>query len=67
MISKQLVALLNVGLAPPDSLKSACMNLLGVWGETECAVITPGQRAQAQHITGKVFRDPPGSQLCPRG
>ena len=23
---------MDVGLAPPDSLKSACMNLLGVWG-----------------------------------
>ena len=60
--------LLDVGLAPPpDSLKGTCMNLSGVVGETECAVATPGEPAPAQHITGEVLRDPPGSQLCPRG
>ena len=67
MISKRLVALLDVELPPPpDSLKSACMNLLGVWGETECAVVTPGEPAPTQHITGKGLKDPPESQLCLR-
>ena len=61
------MVLLDVGLAPPDSLKGTCMNLSGVEGETECAVTTPGEPAPAQHITGEVLRDPPGSQLCPRG
>ena len=58
---------LGCGAGPPDSLKGMCMNLSGVVGETECAVATPGEPAPAQHITGEVLRDPPGSQLCPRG
>ena len=50
--------LLDVGLAAPDSLKSTCMNLLGVEGEAECAAITPGEPAPAQHITGRCSEIP---------
>ena len=38
---------------PPDSLKNTCMTLLEIAGETECAVIAPGESASAQHITGR--------------
>ena len=50
--------LLDVGLAAPDSLKGTCMNLSGVEGETECAVITPGEPAPAQHITERCSEIP---------
>ena len=32
--------------------------LLGVEGETECAVITPGEPAPAQHVTGRCSEFP---------
>ena len=44
---------LDVGLAPPDSLKNTCMTLLEVEGDTECAVTAPGEPASAQHKTGR--------------
>ena len=66
MISKRLVVLLDVGLAAPDSLKSACMTLLGVAGEAECAVITPGEPDPAQHITGRCSGPPRELKLRPR-
>ena len=47
-----------MGLAASDSLKSTCMNLLGVKGETECAVTTLGEPAPAQHITGRCSEIP---------
>ena len=66
MISKRLVVLLDVGLATPDSLKSTCMNLLGVQGETECAVITPGELTLAQHITGRCSEIPQDLNSVPQ-
>ena len=43
---------MDVGLAAPDSLKSTCMSSSEVEGEDECAAITRGEPASAQHITG---------------
>ena len=66
MISERLVVLLDVGPAPSDSLKSTCMNLLGVEGETECAATTRGEPAPAQHITRRCLGFPRELKLSPR-
>ena len=49
---------LDVGPAPPDSLKSTCMNLLEVEGEALHAGTTPGEPASAQHTAGRCSEIP---------
>ena len=52
-------------LAAPDSLKSTCMSLSEVEGEAECAAITRGEPASAQHITGWCSEIPRDLKLSP--
>ena len=65
--SKWLVAFLDVGPAPPDSLKSACMILSEVEDEAVVCCGSPGWARLGPAHSWEVLRDPPGSQLSPGG
>ena len=67
MISKWLVAFLDVGPAPPNSLKSACMTLLEVEGEVGCASGNLGWARLGPAHNWEMLKDTSGSQLSPGG
>ena len=46
------------GVAAPDSLKGACMTLLGVEGKAVCAATAPGEPAPAQYTAGRCSEIP---------